>query len=220
MNEFIFLVYIFFVVASSLFALFLGKEALVGLICIKVILMNLLVPQEITLFGFSATAVDALAVGTSLSLNLLNEYYGKAEALRAITISSFGGLFYVCVTLLHRAYIPAAHDMYACHFEPLLALAPRIIAASFFAYIVTQKIEAKLYAYLKASRLSGYFMIRNYASLCITQFIDTILFSYLGLYGIIHNIPQVILLAYTIKIITILCAVPLLGLARFIKEKY
>ena len=204
---------------SSLGALFLGKEALVGLICIKVILMNLLVPQEIMLFGLSATSVDALAVGTSLSLNLLNEYYGKTEALRAVTISSFAGLFYVCVTLLHRAYIPAPHDIYACHITPLLALAPRIIAASFFAYILTQKLEAKLYAYLKTSRLSRYFMIRNYASLCITQFLDTILFSYLGLYGILANIPQVIFLAYTIKIITILFAVPLLSLARFIKDK-
>ncbi len=219
MNEFVFLAYILFVVASSLGALFLGKEALLALICIKVILMNLLVPQEIMLFGLSATPVDALAIGTSLSLNLLNEYYGKAEALRAITISSFGGLFYVCVTLLHRAYIPAAHDLYACHLTPLLALAPRIIAASFFAYIVTQKIEAKIYAYLKTSRLSNYFMIRNYASLCITQFLDTILFSYLGLYGIITHIPQVIAIAYTIKILTIIFAVPLLGLARFIKDK-
>jgi len=214
MNELIFLLYVLLVVISSIAALALGKEALVSLICIKVILMNLLVPQEIMLFGFSATPVDALAVGTSLSLNLLNEYFGKAEALRAVTISSLGALFYVLVTLLHRAYMPAPTDVYACHFEPLLSLAPRIIAASFCAYFITQKLEAKLYAVLKTSRLQNHFMVRNYLSIGITQFIDTVLFSYLGLYGVIDSIGQVIAVAYTIKIVTIICAVPLLTCAR------
>jgi len=214
MNELIFFIYIIFVVISNLIALFYGKEALVALVCIKVVLMNLLVPQEILLFGWSATSVDALSVGTSLSLNLLNEYYGVQETRKAIHLSVLAGFFYVCVTILHRAYVPAPHDIYASYFEIILSLAPRIIAASCAAYIVSQKAEASIYARLKNSRLHDYFILRNSVSLGITQALDTVLFSYLGLYGIVGNINQIIFVSYCIKIITCISAVPLIAFGK------
>lgn len=214
MNEIVFLIYLFVVTFSCLVALKFGKEGLIGLICIQVILMNLLVPEEISLLGISATPVDALAVGTSLGLNLLNEYYGKLQAQRAIVISSLGAFFYMIITVLHLAYIPATTDVYYSHFNIILSIAPRIIVASFVAYYVSQKVEAILYAFLKNTFLSEYFVIRNYISMAITQLLDTMLFSFLGLYKIIDNIWQVILVAYTIKIITILLAVPMLVLIR------
>ena len=214
MNELVFFIYIIFVVISNLLALSYGKEALVALVCIKVVLMNLLVPEEILLCGWSATSVDALSVGTSLSLNLINEYYGVQETRKAINLSVLAGVFYVGVTILHRAYLPAPHDLYAPYFEYILSLAPRIIAASCAAYILSQKAEASLYALLKKSRLNNYFILRNTISLGITQALDTVLFSYLALYGVIENIGQIILVSYLIKIITFITAVPLIAFSK------
>jgi uncharacterized integral membrane protein (TIGR00697 family) len=214
MNEFIFFLYLLFIIFSSLCALKLGKEALFALVSSEVVLMNLLVSEEILLFGFHATPVDALAVGTALGLNLINEYYGKQAALKAVTISSLAGLFYMFVSLLHCAYQPAPTDLYAAHFLPVLSLAPRIIIASFIAYYITQQFEAYLYFFLKKSWLSPYFLVRNYCSLLITQALDTVLFTLVGLAGILDNLVSVMLVAYTIKIITVMCAVPFITYAR------
>ena len=78
---------------------------------------------------------------------------------------------------------------------------------SFITYFITQKIEANLYAALKDSSLAKYFIVRNYASMIITQFIDTVLFTFLGLWGIIGNMWHIIIVAYMIKLITIIFAV-------------
>src|SRR6185437_14923813 len=116
---------------------------------------------------------------------------------------------YVGVTFLHRAYSPVTHDLYAPYFDRILALAPRIIAASCAAYFVSQRAEAILYALLKNSRLKNYFIARNTLSLLVTQGLDTILFSYLALYGVIEHINQIIFVSYFIKTITFMSAVPL-----------
>ena len=93
LNELIFLSYICVVSGASLIALALGKEALVALICVQAVLVNFFVTKQITLFGLTATASDALAVGATLALNLLQEYYQKPVARKAIWISFFAHFF-------------------------------------------------------------------------------------------------------------------------------
>ncbi len=89
MNELIFLGYILAVSSAALLALRFGKEGLIGLICVQAVLVNLFVTKQISLFGFTATASDAMAVGITLTLNILQEYFQKATALKAIWISFF-----------------------------------------------------------------------------------------------------------------------------------
>lgn len=214
MNELIFILYTSAVTLAALAALYLGKEALIGLVCVKVVLMNLFVLEEIKLFSLSATAADALAVGAALTLNLINEYYGRVETERAIKASVFCSLFYMLVSFLHLLYVPAPLDIYYAHFKAVLSVAPRIIIASFISYSIAQKVEAYLYAFLKNSRLKNYFILRNYLSASLTQLLDTVLFSFLGLYGILHNLWQIILVAYTIKLLIIFFSVPLINSLR------
>jgi uncharacterized integral membrane protein (TIGR00697 family) len=53
----------------------------------------------------------------------------------------------------------------------------------------------------------------------ISQAIDTVFFSFLGLYGIVSNISDIILASYLIKILAILLATPFVAFARkFIKK--
>ena len=213
-NELIFVAYVLTVSSASLIALMLGKEALVGLICVQAVLVNFLVVKQITLFGLTATASDALAVGATLSLNMLQEYYNKTAARKAIWISFFCALFYTVISLFHRAYTPAVTDVSQEAFDLLLGPMPRIVIASLSVYLFVQYIDSALYAYLRHKLEGGYFVIRNYSSLAISQLIDTILFSFLGLYGInesfsnIRTIFDIILVSYIIKLLVIILAVP------------
>lgn len=223
-NEYIFILYTLTISTTSLLALKISKEALIALICIQCILVNFFVTKEIILFGLSATASDALAVGITLALNLTQEYYHRETAQKVIWISFFSSIFYTVLSLFHLAYIPSSTDISNIHFKALLKPLPRIIFASLIVYLIVQHIDCRLYGYLCKRFEYKHFLFRNYSSVAISQFFDTTLFSFLGLYGIspsyssLITIGQIIIVSYTIKLLTILISAPYLTFAkRFIK---
>ncbi len=224
-NETIFLAYIFVVSSSELIALRLGKEALISLICVQAVLVNLFVTKEIILFGLTATASDALAVGITLALNLVQEFFGPVQALRAIWISFFSTIFYGIIAVLHLAYLPSSSDVTHVAFELLLVPMPRIIVASLVVYLLVQHIDVRLYAYFFKKFNHRHFVLRNYTSTAITQFLDTLLFSLLGLFGInesfssLSTIAQIIVFSYIIKLIVIALAAPFLSLSKLIRRQ-
>jgi uncharacterized integral membrane protein (TIGR00697 family) len=213
-NELLFGIYTVFISFWALGALFLGKEALVALMTVQWVLANLFVTKQIALVGFEATASDTLAIGAALCLNLLQEYYGKNQARKAIWIGFCGLLFFVFAALMHQLYIPSTFDTSQVYFQALLSPMPRLLFASLIVYLIVQYLESFLYAFFQEKFKSKRFLLRNYISLLISQFVDTVLFSFLGLYGILENIGDIIIVSYTIKVAVIFLAAPFLALAN------
>lgn len=219
MNELVFLIYTLLVSGAALGALLLGKEALVSLIVLNCVLANLFVTKQIILFSLNATASDALAVGATIGLNLLQEFFGRELALKAVWISFFGALYYTVVSVLHITYLPSILDMCHGHFCEILKPMPRLVAASLIVYFIVQQLDCRLYGFLRKKYHGKHFIIRNYISISSTQLLDTILFSFLGLYGIVENIGQIIVISYAIKLATLLFATPMIAMAKKIYQK-
>ncbi len=218
MNELIFFIYLLATSLSLLIALLLGKEALVALVSLQLVLANLFVIKQITLVGFTVTSSDALAVSITLGMNLIQEYYGKQSVLRAIAISFFCMLFFTITSLLHVAYLPSVEDKAHACFSLILSPMPRLIIASLVTYLIVQLLDSWLYGALKKIVHDRFFIFRNYVSISITQFVDTVLFSFLGLYGIIEHLGDVIVLSYAVKLATLIIAVPFLALSRWMTK--
>lgn len=214
MNELIFIFHTIIIAVFALGSLALGRSALVAFISSQCILANLFVVKQITLFGLTATCADAFTVGATIGLNLLQEYFGKEIAKKAIWINFFLLIFYAIVSQIHLLYLPHSADVAQQHFMPLLTLMPRIVIASFSVYLVAQMTDYYLYGILKKTFHDKYIIFRNYASIAFCQLLDTVLFSYLGLYGIIDNIEEVIVISYLIKLASILVATPFVGFSR------
>lgn len=102
---------------------------------------------------------------------------------------------------------------------PLLNLMPRIVIASFSVYLIAQMADYYLYGFLKKIFHDRYIIIRNYASIALCQLLDTVLFSFIGLYGIINNIWEVIIMSYLIKLTSIIIATPFVGLSQKIYRR-
>jgi queuosine precursor transporter len=213
-NELIFIAHIIIISLSALVALRLGAHALVAFICLQCVLANLFVTKQITLLGLGATAADAFTIGAVLGLNLLQEYYGAAIARRAIWVNFFLLLFYALIGYLHLAYLPSSADTMHPHFMAILNPMPRIVIASFTVYLIAQYCDYLLYAFLKKALHDRLLVIRNYASIMITQFLDTVLFSFLGLYGLVDNIGHIIIISYTVKLCAIVIATPFIALSK------
>ena len=99
-------------------------------------------------------------------------------------------------------------------FKAILGNAPRIMLTSFFVALFTQKLDVELFGFLK-KKLSGKALILRFggASL-LTQLIDTVLFSIIALYGLVHSMGDIILMSYLIKVIIILCLAPFTTIAK------
>ncbi|MCK4499305.1 hypothetical protein KAU11_02320, partial [Candidatus Babeliales bacterium] len=54
----------------------------------------------------------------------------------------------------------------------------------------------------------------NFISVVIAQGFDTTVFAFLGLYGLVESVWQIILVATAVKLITIALASPIMVLAR------
>lgn len=204
MNEFILIVHIILITLACLYACKWGKAALITLISTCCILANLFVTKQITLMGHAATPSDALAIGAFMGTNLLQEYYGSAIAKESILISSAAGFFYTLMTIIHLGYTASAYDASSPHFYAILAPMPRLIIASFVSYFLVQLFSIRFAGLVKKIMPNTSFTTRNYLCLSMDQLLDTIIFSFLGLYGIVTSIGQVIVISYVLKMVGIL----------------
>lgn len=220
MNELIFIFHSIIIALFALGSLLLGSSALVAFVCIQCILANLFVIKTTTLFGFTATCSDAFTVGATIGLNLLQEYFGKEITKKTIIINFFLLIFYAIVSQIHLIYSPYITDTTQPHFLNILSFMPRIVVASFSVYLISQLADYYLYGILKKFFNNNYLVVRNYISVSICQLLDTVLFSFLGLYGIIDNILEVICISYLVKLISIFIATPFVGLSRRIYHLY
>lgn len=217
-NELIFIAHSLIISIFALIALRLGKEALIGFISVTCILANLFVIKQTTLCTLTATCSDAYSIGAVLGLNLLQEYYGRDMGKKAIWISFFLLIFYGIVTQIHLAYIPSNCDIIQHSYAAILEMMPRIIIASFSVYLLVQNIDSILYAWLKQKFHGNYLVLRNYISIGTCQFLDTALFSFFGLYGLVDNIWHIIVVSYAIKLIAIFLATPCIALSKKISK--
>jgi queuosine precursor transporter len=213
-NEILFLVHMLLVATFVVGALRLGKEALVGVIGLLAVVANLFVIKQITLFGLYVTSGDVYIVGSVLALGVLQELHGKTVALRAIWISFFMALFYMMMSQVHLAYVPNQFDFTHCSFINILKFMPRIIFASILVHFIAQYTAWFLHRVLKKMIGDSRFIIRSGIVLVVSQALDTVLFSFAALYGLVHSVVHVMVMSFTIKVIVIACLTPVVGLVK------
>ncbi|MGE0009258.1 MAG: queuosine precursor transporter [Candidatus Babeliales bacterium] len=218
-NELLFIIHIALISICLLGALRFGKEALIALITLYCILANSFVLKQMTICSFQVTCTDAFMVGTVLGLNLLQEYFGKPIARKAIAISFAASILYALLGILHICYAPSAYDMYHASYVALLTPVPRIVLASLFVYLLVQITDYYIFGALKKIFGSRYLIARLWITIALTQLLDTVLFSFLGLYGIVDNISQLIIVSYTIKMLVLVGSTPFMALSKKIVKE-
>lgn len=167
-----------------------------------------------TLFGLNVTCGDVFIVGTFLGLNLLQEYWGEKIAQKTVWISFFVVIFYLVMSQIQIFYIPNSFDKTSEMFSGILKFAPRITLVSIFVILLMQKLSCALYAFLNKVSGGRYFVVRNILSIICIQFLDTILFAFFALYGVVGSVFQVILVSFTIKVIVIFVATPFVSFSK------
>lgn len=214
MNETIFILHTLFISGIVLFAKRFGKEALIALGSTLWLLANLFVVKQIELFGLNVTSSDAFVIGSTLITALLTEYYGKEAAKKAIYISFGLQILFSLLSIIHLSYLPSTTDESQLHFSRLLTSVPRIVFASITAFVVAELTSVALAYKLKVKFNSQYFTLRTFAVLLITQALDTILFGFIGLFGIVSSLMSIMLVSFLLKVIAIIITTPILTVVK------
>lgn len=206
-NICIFLLSCTLIIGFSQCAAKLGESLLTTWIAVLSLLANFFVLKQISLLGFNATASDVFAVGSLWSLNLMQEYFGTKAAKRAIWASFLGLGFFVLMAQLHLAYVPSTYDTAQGAYTALLQPTPRILVGSLVAFFISQQCDRRLYQAAK-QRLSLPAPIRSTLTLLCSQALDTVLFGFIALYGIIDALNEILWVSYSIKCMAILAMLP------------
>lgn len=203
MNEIIFFLHIILMVCIVFGALKMGKEALVSLTAILAVAANFFVLKQIVLFGWNVTCSDVFAVGSILSLNLLQEYFGKESAQHATWICFFMMIFFGIMSQFHLLYVPSVFDQTHHHYSALLSPTPRLLLASLFSFFLVQQIDVTFFGFLKRRFTFIGWRLRNGTSLFVSQLLDTLFFSLFGLYGLVSSLASIILASFITKLLII-----------------
>lgn len=210
MNLLILIFHILLIGGITLGALRLGKEALIAWITLLAVASNLFILKEITLFGFHATCTDSLAVGYLLGLNLIQEFFGQKTAQKTVGIAFFIAAAFLSLSFFQTAYLPDHADKSHNHYAVILQPLSRTLIASLLSFFLVQLFDLSFFAYLRKKMGGKYFPFRAFFSSFLCEILDTVLFSYLALYGIYSSLWQLICISFAIKALTLLITTPFL----------
>ena len=214
MNELFFFLHVFALISLVLISLKMGKEALISCFVLETLLANLFATKQMECFGLTITCTDVYTIGALFSLNVMQEHFGKCFAKKAIWASFFTSFFFIIMTFFQLNYIPSPVDQTHTFFTKILSATPRILGASLVVSFIAQKIDVELFAFFKKKEKKTPFISPFILATLISQCLDTCLFSFLGLHGIVHSMLSIILMSYLIKVIVTFLAAPFITLSR------
>lgn len=209
MNVLILILHIIIVGLVTLTVSRLGKEAIVAWIALLGVSSNVFVLKEITFFGLTATCTDSLSIGILLSLNLLQEFFGKKEARQALLISSFLACAFLFLSFFQISYVPSSVDESQIHYHFIFKPLPRILFTSFASFFLVQILDLHLFSYIRNKMSGRFFPLRVFFTALLCEAIDTTLFSVFALYDVPH-LGQLIFISFMIKLFTLILETPFL----------
>ncbi|MBU1992757.1 MAG: queuosine precursor transporter [Patescibacteria group bacterium] len=224
-NDVLFIIQTLVSLCIALFAFKMGRIWLIALIAVYAVMMNVFVVKQMTLFGLDVTGGNVLYATIFLSTDLLAEHFGKKEALKAVKVGFFASLVFLVMSQIVMMYVPNSFDFAQSSFATLFTLTPRIVLGSLLAYIVSQHLDVYLFEWIKGKTKGKFLWLRNNASTWISQAVDTVIFTFVGLYmveinGVTYGVLggdilwQAMLFTYIIKVIVAAIDTPFIYLSK------
>jgi uncharacterized integral membrane protein (TIGR00697 family) len=136
--------------------------------------LGLVLPVGVVIFPISYITGD-----------ILTEVYGYAEARKVIWLGFFCNLIVVAALWLGKVIPPAPFWEGQAAYERILGYAPRLLAASFLAYLVGEFFNAYVMAKMKIATRGRWLWSRTIGSTLVGQGLDSLVFITLAFVGTI-----------------------------------
>ncbi len=206
---------------------FFGKNGLLAFNVMATLLANIEVLLLVRAFGVEMTLGNVLFASTFLITDILSENHSRKDANRAVIISTLCSILFIVISQTWLLYTPSENDWASGAIETIFSNTPRIVCASLAVYLLSQLIDVWLYhkwwdwckRHFGNSR-SGLW-IRNNGSTMISQFLNTLLYTFLAFYGTypVSTLISIFVSTYIIYLITSLLDTPFVYWCRKIHDR-
>lgn len=167
----------------------------------SLIISNIIAVKIVSVFGLTLPAAVILFPVAYIVGDVLTEVYGYAQARQSIWIAFGCNLLAVVVIYIARLLPPDAQWRAGAFSDPvsagqafnaILGFTPRLLLASFSAYLVGEFVNAFVMARLKLVTRGRFLWTRTIGSTILGQGLDSLIFISIAFYGIL---PGGVLLA-------------------------
>lgn len=200
-----------------LFRLF-GRVGLFGLIVFNLILCNVQVLKTVELFGLTATLGNVLYASVFLATDLLNEFYGKAEARKGVLLGFVILLMTVGYMQIALLFTPTAEDFAHPHLAAIFGVLPRVALGSVAAYLVSQLHDVWAYDFWRRRTGEGRLWLRNNLSTLASQLLDSVVFCAVAFIGVFPwpVLVEILLTTFLFKAVVALLDTPFIYVGKWL----
>ena len=204
-----------------------GKIGMYVMTVVATILANIEVLMLVDGFGMQQTLGNVMFASTYLVTDILSENEGKKSASKAVWLGIFTSVIMLMFTQYWLLYTPASSDWAREHIAAIFSTTPRLLAASFIGYALSQRFDVWLYhkwwdlTSKKTGDSNRFLWLRNNGSTLISQIINTVVFTTIAFAGWYDTktMFSVMLSSYVIYVFTSLIDTPIVYVARLMKNK-
>lgn len=176
---------------------------------IGLVMSNLFGGKIISVLGFTVAGAIITYPLTFLSTDIIGEIWGKQEANDCVKIGIIVQLIFLALGYLSLAIPPQeASEALQQSLKVVLNQGLRMTLASLGAFSVSQFLDVFLFHKLKESCNGKKRWLRNNLSTMTSQLVDTLIFITIAFYGVVDNLPAMVLGQYVIKLLLALGDTP------------
>jgi uncharacterized integral membrane protein (TIGR00697 family) len=155
---------------------------------------NIIAVKLIEIFGIVLPAAIIIFPLSYIFGDVLTEVYGYTEARKVIWLGFFCNLLFVLASYFGKVLPPASFWDGQASYEKILGYTPRLLLASFIAYLFGEFSNSFVLAKLKIKTKGRFLWIRTIGSTIVGEGIDSAVFISIAFYGTLPHLT----LAYTI----------------------
>jgi uncharacterized integral membrane protein (TIGR00697 family) len=148
---------------------------------------NIISVKLINVFGLVLPAGILIFPVSYISGDILTEVYGYAQARKVIWLGFFCNFIVVIAVWLGRIIPPASFWDAQLAYERILGFTPRLLAASFLAYLIGEFFNAFVMAKMKIVTNGRWLWMRTIGSTLVGQGLDSMVFITLAFAGTIPS---------------------------------
>lgn len=199
-----------------------GKIGIIMMYIIHIIISQLAIKLQIQVYGIDVVIGSIAYAVLFLSMDMMNEIYGKSDAMKMINIGVATLVVFLMITYFIKYISISYNNEYINSFDILLSNQWRIIVSDIIiSYFIFQKINVLIFDIIRKVTKGKYLWLRNNISTIICQIITAILFYEAAFAGTLtqNSIIEIIISGLIVKLVVTLLETPFLYFSKKIKPR-
>ncbi len=172
---------------------------------------NIIAVKLVNIFGLILPAAVIIFPVAYIFGDVLTEVYGYAQARRVIWLGFFCNLLAVIAIAIGQVLPPASFWNGQSAYEQILGYTPRLLTASFIAYLVGEFANSYVLARMKVATSGRWLWSRTIGSTIVGEGLDSLVFMTIAFVGTIPNdgLASAIVAQWLFKVAYEVAATPL-----------